>query len=387
MNPRRRQMLRLAQFGIAPIIAPLSASLAAPAPPPRAADDARSPIEADDPVRPGRPLRFPRDHGAHTGARIEWWYATGWLDRPGAAPLGFQVTFFRQRTDLATSLSGRFAPRQMLFAHAALSDISAGRHRHAQRVARWSGDETNAAARATLGDTDVSIGRWRFARSAQGGYRVTLAADEAAMFLDLTLQPRQPLLLQGDHGSSQKGPLPTQMSHYYSEPQLAVRGRVRIDGQTSDLAGTGWLDHEWSESLMPPGAVGWDWIGMNLRDGAALTAFRLRDRAGEAVWAGGSFRPAGGSVRTFEASEVHFIPLLSWTSPATGSHYPVRWRIETPAGSFEVRALMDAQELDSRASTASVYWEGLSDLLGPNGTALGRGYLEMTGYVEPLRLG
>ena len=33
---------------------------------------------------------------------------------------------------------------------------------------------------------------------------------------------------------------------------------------------------------MHPDAVGWDWIGMNLDDGSALTAFRLRREDGTA---------------------------------------------------------------------------------------------------------
>ena len=33
-----------------------------------------------------------------------------------------------------------------------------------------------------------------------------------------------------------------------------------------------------------PDAVGWDWIGMNLHDGGALTAFRLRRADGSTLW-------------------------------------------------------------------------------------------------------
>ena len=65
-----------------------------------------------DRIHPDRRLAFPRDHGAHPGARIEWWYATGWLHGPGDALFGFQLTFFRSRTGVAESLPGRFAPRQ-----------------------------------------------------------------------------------------------------------------------------------------------------------------------------------------------------------------------------------------------------------------------------------
>jgi predicted secreted hydrolase len=64
----------------------------------------------------------------------------------------------------------------------------------------------------------------------------------------------------------------------------------------------------------------------------------------------------------------------------------VQWRIDTPAGRFVVRSLLDDQELDSRGSTGAVYWEGLSELLDEQGRRVGRGYLEMTGYAARLRL-
>jgi predicted secreted hydrolase len=152
------------------------------------------------------------------------------------------------------------------------------------------------------------------------------------------------------------------------------------------VLGRAWLDHEWSESLLPEGAVGWDWIGINLADGSALTAFRLRRADGSAVWAGGSQRAGGGAVQTFNADDVRFDALAHWTSAATRARYPVRWRVQTPAGAFEVRALLDAQELDSRNSTGTVYWEGLAELLDAGGRRIGLGYLEMTGYAGPLRL-
>jgi predicted secreted hydrolase len=72
--------------------------------------------------------------------------------------------------------------------------------------------------------------------------------------------------------------------------------------------------------------------------------------------------------------------------PQSGARYPVQWEVQTPVGTYTVNALLDAQELDSSASTGAVYWEGLSDLTHANGQAAGRGYLEMTGYTKAMRL-
>ena len=62
------------------------------------------------------------------------------------------------------------------------------------------------------------------------------------------------------------------------------------------------------------------------------------------------------------------------------------WEVTSPAGRHTVRALVDAQELDSRGSTGTVYWEGLSELLDSQGRRIGLGYLEMTGYAGALKL-
>ena len=358
-----------------------------------AAVPARSALPADDDaISPRRVLRFPRDHGAHPGARTEWWYATGWLrEAPQAPPIGWQITFFRSRTSLAADLPGRFAARQLLFAHAAITDVAGRQHRHAQRMQRWSGDETLPDAHALRQDTGIAIGPWRLRRSGDGRYAARLAAPEAGFALTLDLAPTQPLLLQGQAGFSRKGPLPQHASHYYSLPQLAVQATLAQGGRQRRAGGRGWLDHEWSNELLAEGAVGWDWIGINLHDGGALTAFVLRRRDGSVVWAGGSHRGGGaaaaGPARIFAPGEVRFEARRSWTSPATGAVYPVRWTVTTPAGRFDLEALLDAQELDSRASTGSVYWEGLSALRDDSGREVGLGYLEMTGRYAPLRLG
>ncbi|WP_312028310.1 carotenoid 1,2-hydratase [Aquabacterium sp. J223] len=319
-----------------------------------------------------RALRFPADFGAHPDTRTEWWYVTGWLVLEGEAPaevgpaFGFQVTFFRSRTDVPADTPSRFAARQLVFAHAALTDLAAGRLRHDQRLARAG----FGVAEAATGDTALVLRDWSLRRDGpvgDGGYRSRVVSTAQGFAFDLAFSPTQPLLLQGLAGLSRKGPDPREASHYYSRPQLAVRGRLQREARAPavPVRGRAWLDHEWSETLLHPEAVGWDWIGMNLHDGAALTAFRLRRRDGSTVWAGGSFRPVGAAApQVFDGADaVGFEPLRWWTSPATGARYPVGWRVRTPAGAFVVRALLGAQELDSRGSTGSVYWEGISELL------------------------
>ena len=323
-------------------------------------------------------LQFPRDHGSHPDLRTEWWYITGHA-RSGQRDFGFQVTFFRSRVDATQGMTSRFAAKQLLFAHAAITDVAGRKLWHEQRIAR----EGFGVALATPGDARVRLRDWSLQRQATG-WRALLPAGEFA--LDLQCAPTQPVLLQGKQGLSRKGPLPQQASYYYSQPQLAVNGALRLQGQRFEVTGKAWLDHEWSEEYMHPDAAGWDWIGMNLDDGSALMAFRMRRKDGTAVWDGGSFRSAQGSLYTFSPGETVFSPQRRWTSPLSQASYPVEWIVRTPADFYTVKAVIDNQELDSRGSTGAIYWEGLSELFDSNGKRAGRGYLEMTGYSQRLRL-
>lgn len=329
-------------------------------------------------VQPGVALTFPSDHGAHPDFRLEWWYVTGWLTTGDGSELGFQVTFFRSRPEIDPANPSRFAPSQVLFAHAALSDPDVGRLLHGERAARAG----FGIAEAPTGDAAVVLRDWSLKRQPDGRFATEVSTSDFA--LTLTLNPTQEIFLQGDEGYSRKGPGPDDASHYYSMPHLEVAGTLTREGAASSVAGTAWLDREWSSNFLSPSAVGWEWVGLNLDDGGALVAFRIRDGDDRTVWAGGSLRRPDGSVTRFAPGDVTFIAVRRWRSPRTDALYPVEQvlTVRLPEGerSFPMSPLFDDQELDGRATGLPVYWEGAVRTPG------GRGYLELTGYASPLSL-
>ena len=307
--------------------------------------------KADYPrVVPGRKLVFPRDHGAHPEYRVEWWYVTGWLDQP----CGFQITFFRARPEEESANPSSFNPRQILFAHAAVSDPRRGRLIHDQRAARAG----FSLAHAETERTRVWIDDWSLGLEGTR-YQARIAAREFE--LDLTFVAQE-LVLQGEAGFSRKGHRPEEASYYYSRPHLSVVGTLN----GSAVSGTAWLDHEWSSAYLAPEAVGWDWAGINLRNGASRMGFRMRDKAG-----GTHYAPPGISMK----------PLRLWKSPRTGVEYPVSMQLND----LRLEPLMDDQELDSRLSTGTIYWEGAVRAFHGSDW-VGEGYLELTGYWKPMKL-
>lgn len=328
-------------------------------------------------VMAGKPLVFPRDHGSHPDFRLEWWYVTGWAKDGLGREYGFQVTFFRHRPGVAEENASAFAPRQLLFAHAALTDAAGQRFHHDQRAARAG----FGLAEAEMGETGIRLGNWNLRREGEI-YRTRVVAADFGLELDF--RPSQAILREGEGGYSRKGPLPAQASYYYSLPQLAVSGAVRVDNEIRKVTGSAWLDHEWSSEALAPGAVGWDWAGINFEDGGALMAFRLRDVRGTTLWAGGTHRGARGNVRLFAPGEVNFLPRRRWRSPTSGAEYPVAMVLDVPGLRLNLDPLLDDQELDSRKSIGAIYWEGAVRAFLA-GRKVGRGYLELTGYWQPLR--
>jgi predicted secreted hydrolase len=331
-------------------------------------------------AEPGYKIEFPRDEGSHPQFRTEWWYLTGWLQDEADEPLGFQVTFFRTRTGVDEGNPSRFTPRQLLFAHVAVSDPKRGVLTRGERSARAGFGLAGAAE----GGLHVHIDDWSM-RAEADSYRVVAATSE--LRLELQITATQPPLLQGAGGFSRKGLNPGSASHYYSLPHLQTSGRISIAGRERRVRGTAWFDHEWSSRYMDQEAVGWDWVGLNLDGGGALMAFRMRDESGSERWAGATVRGDPTSApRSLSPAEVDWSPLRAWRSPRTGESFPIEWRIVIDDRTIVLRPLMDDQESDARGSTGTLYWEGAVRAFAADGRPVGRGYLELTGYGPRMKL-
>ena len=73
-------------------------------------------------------------------------------------------------------------------------------------------------------------------------------------------------------------------------------------------------------------------------------------------------------------------PLEYWTSPTSGSRYPIAWQLDLPGQELTLRVhpYMQEQELNLTVR----YWEGAVSVTGnQRGTTIsGDGYVELTGY-------
>ncbi len=327
-------------------------------------------------------LTFPADHGAHPDHRTEWWYVTGLVADPAGRRFGYQLTFFRQGLKFGPAPPGtsELDPRQALAAHLAVADLRNGRLHHTQRLRR----AAIGLAGFTTGDLHVWVEDWELQR--HHGDALTLAAADrgAGVALQLRLAPTQPLTRHGQDGVSRKGDDPGNASAYLTWIRLATSGMLTVGAQTFAVTGQSWLDHEWGSTQLGADVVGWDWLGVRLADGRDLMVYRLRRADGSASpHSAGTVVHPDGSTLFLGAAELELVPLAHWASPRTGATYPSRLRLRIPRAGLDLQVtpLLADAEIDGRASTGVVYWEGPVAI---SGSATGEGYMELTGYAAPL---
>ena len=329
---------------------------------------------------PGYHYEFPRDHFNHPDYRTEWWYYTGNLKSADGRRFGFELTFFRQ----AVAREANDSPwhiQDLYLAHLALSDLTGHRYYHDERINR-----AGPGIAGIDGQTGVIWnGNWQVQLTAA---HQTLRALNETFDLQLDLTPAKPPVIQGRDGISRKAAGAGHASHYVSFTRLLASGNVEMDGNTLNVEGSAWMDHEFFSDSMDPTEIGWDWVSLQLDDRTEVMLYRLRHRDGSVdPFSSGSYIDAQGNCTFLSLTDFTMTPAgETWTSGQTKGVYPLRWHVAIPrlAVDADIATPLPNQEIPS--SLGPSYWEGAIDVNGTRSGARvhGVGYLEMTGYAAAM---
>ena len=353
------------------------------------------------PAEPGYQWEFPRDFGRHPEYKTEWWYVTGHLfpeDDAGGdtGALAFQMTFFRiglAPDSMPVPASG-WAARDLVMAHASVADPARNSHRFSEVLRRATpmlggfggpADTTLAWCQAPAG----TAGRWSLARSGDG-FHLEAADDRQGFGYDLICTPRTGPVFHGQDGFSPKSADGRTGSLYFSFTRLDVTGTVTLGDRIIPVRGQSWLDREIFSNSLAPDQNGWDWVSLQLDDGRDLMLYRLRGKTAQADFALGTLVAPDGTSVSLTSDQWSLEPETRWTSPETGSEYPVGWRLQIPSEGIDLKlkaVLPDQENLSSRSGVH--YWEGAvtAHPAAPGGSAevQGRGFVELTGYGKGSR--
>ncbi len=357
-----------AAFGGGPILANPVAARPTIAPP--------TPV----PSRPADPLPvvLPRDDGPHDRL-TEWWYYTGHLRATDGTRYGFEYVIFRAER-------GRFPTSWV--SHLAITDESGDRFLYGQRLEIGPQVDRSATAGFDLSIAGADpahpevVGASPWTMSGSDGHDHLVATDPRGFGLDLSLSATKPAALHDTDGWIDFGPAGG--SYYYSRTAMTASGTLTVDGRSLTVDGAAWFDHQWGD-FISVGGGGWDWFAVNLADGTDLSLSLVRDSDGSYPLVYGTIVAPDGTVRHLDRDAFSVTVTDRWRSPSTGADYPAGWTVRIPADdlTIELRPTVAAQELDTRATTGVIYWEGSQVVRATRGgVALGgEGYVELTGYA------
>ncbi len=320
---------------------------------------------------PTAPVEIPRDLAAHEWAQTEWWYYTGHLKSQDGGSYGFELAFFRRRTDLDKfkGLSLNSFSRTGYIAHFSVVDENTGKFLH-----KGIGTLRKGRARFSFERYDLALDRWKAGGDEKSHYVKAMTKEIA---IDLILEPAKSLVKFGDGGVVTKGP--GIANYYISYTRMTIAGKLVFEGKDMPVTGVGWFDHEFGFVGSTP-MDGWDWFSIQLDNNTEYMIYALRRADGGIEAVNKAYRiDENARVEGIPLSEAEIQVLSKWRSPETKAVYPAGWRIAVPRWNLDVVLVprVVGQEFHSLGMT---YWEGSCAVLGK--PANGQAYVELVGYVK-----
>jgi len=327
------------------------------------------------------PVDLPRDLAAHENAQTEWWYYTGHAETETGSRFGFELVFFKRRTDLDrfSVVPLRLIGNPFYFAHFAITDHERGAFRYAHR--KSSNGILDYPAAASDKHYYLRLGDWSVRES--GGAHIIRATIDDDIVFEASLTPSKKVVLNGKDGVSFKDE--GQASRYFSYTRMKIDGDLMRGGKAEHFTGSAWMDREFGTWTPTENQKGWDWFSVQLDNGCELMCYRLRNGIGEtSPYSSGTFVDQEGNARTLSNDEFSIGWTGKWKSPSSGAEYPSGWIVKVPHLAMEltVTPVIKNQELDTRGTTMIVYWEGACDVsaIVSGEPVSGNAYVELVGY-------
>jgi predicted secreted hydrolase len=343
---------------------------------------------------PGRIFSFPQDHFSHPEFKTEWWYYSGHLYSQEKKSYGYQLTFFRTGLTRETKhQKSKWSIRDLYFAHLAITDESKKKFEYREKISRGSLGEAGASPYKTGGKTfRIWIEDWSVEGKGPSMQNHSLKAGDKKFGMELMLTPGKNPVIHGQNGISQKAEGEGYASHYYSITRLKTEGRIFLQNKEVPVQGISWMDHEFGSSQLREYQVGWDWFSIQLDQGVELMFYQIRQRDGKIdPYSSGSIIFPDGTHQHLLKKEFQIEVLDQWKSSKSGAVYPSKWRVKVPGHRMDltISPTVKDQELITRESTRVTYWEGSVKIEGKyqKKSIKGMGYVELTGYAEPLSKG
>ena len=327
-------------------------------------------------------VNLPRDLYAHAGAQTEWWYYTGHGETVSGKLFGFELVFFKRRTDLDkfSLVPLRVFGNPLFFAHFAITETDEKKFRYAHRKSANGFFDHPASASET--HFHLRLGDWSL-RESHGAHILRATANNVVFEADL--KPTKPPVLNGRGGDGVSFKDTGEASRYFSYTRMEMEGDLIWNGTAEHFTGSAWMDREFGTWTPTENQKGWDWFSIQLDNNCELMCYQLRNSKGAtSPFSSGTYINENGEFEHLTHEDFTIEPTGFWKSPRTNATYPSGWRVHVPKMGLDltVSPVTQDQELDTRGTTMIIYWEGACEVEGKAGEfdVKGRAYVELVGY-------
>jgi predicted secreted hydrolase len=354
----------------------------------------------------------------HSNVTIEWWYLNANLHTTSGRHLAVIGSFFRfgaggnvspgeplkqshyliyavtdidKKKHYAFSYGDKNTLEFLQFASALALEQNPASARLQQLVAALSQGDFPPPTHLIPGTCLVSASPFRAAygpddsvsavKGALNAYHLRLGSSGDDCKLNLTFAGlKTPMLVNGDGNT---GLINRSDMKYVSLTRDKVSGTIDIGQGPESVSGEGWFDHQWGNSWTTQSA-GWDWWGVQLANGEDILFFQqLNLQTGKTFFPCATLEDATGRQMTTHNIVFQYDPTSIWSSPTTGTNYPLNWNVAFPDQNIAltIKPYIPDQEMPVLA-TGGAIWEGACQVTAEvNGTVVpGVAYMELVGY-------
>ena len=344
----------------------------------------------------GRPVNLPADEGRHRDP-VEWWYFNGHLEDEVGNDYSYHCVAFEFVTP--EGIVARLL--QYSWVDHRTGSKNAGERFYLPQAGLPQPENAGPAPTPVPLNPETrsfDIRTGGLVLSGDGQEYSLAFQPSAGISVQLSASSVKPPLLHRQTGLVDLGP--AGKTWYYTRPRLETSGTVTINGEARPVAGLSWMDHQWGDATTAL-EVGWDWLSLNLDDGADLMVSIVWEVDGREPIAryGTLALPASGldedgRILHIDAEEITLTPTGSWSSPQTGGLYPMGWELSVRLDAnrrdlpwaemtLELTPRREDSEFPPSPFVPIDYWEGAVIAEGQrDGLAVsGVGFVEMVGYA------
>ncbi len=294
---------------------------------------------------PGVPRQSMEDEFLYHSRGPEWWYATGYMTDEAGKLFTYQFTLAKIK----------IYGIKINILMTAVTDFETGKHHYAQQAIFFEKGVIVTANRVGLdGQAEMTFGK-EMLGLAMTGKNYSLALD---------LKMVKPAVWHCEDGVLKMG-IDNQWTYYWSYTNLAVSGKLVLDGKEHKVTGKGWFDKQGGPYNPVDRRTSWEWFSLRFFDDEEMMLFSFPQDG----YQDGTFIDRSGKNRRF--NDYKITP-LGWTE-AAGKKFSFGWKLETKGtkdGQYTIVPKIDGQ-------LNMFYFELLADIKDRGGNVVGYCVVEL----------